>query len=108
MTNISNQPCVRDLDSARQEIVVWSPDGQRLWSSNDCVNGSTPDLRTLVPGPAGRVRGDLGRAHLDARLRAAPAPSCRPATTVCMTRVDDVISPSRRLPAAGLTWAERP
>ena len=50
MTNISDKPCVRDLDPARQEIVVWSRDGKRLWSSNDCVNGTAADLRTLVPG----------------------------------------------------------
>ena len=51
ITNVSGQPCVRDLDAARQEIVVWSGDGAtRLWSSNDCVNNPTVDLRTLVPG----------------------------------------------------------
>lgn len=51
ITNVSGQPCVRDLDAARQEIVVWSADGvDRLWSSNDCTNTPTIDLRTLVPG----------------------------------------------------------
>jgi hypothetical protein len=51
ITDTSAQPCVRDLDSARQEIVVWSGDGKtRLWSSNDCGNPGGPDLRTLVPG----------------------------------------------------------
>jgi hypothetical protein len=51
VVNVSDQPCVRDLDGARQEIVVWSGDGaQRLWSSNDCVNPETVDVRTLVPG----------------------------------------------------------
>ena len=51
ITNVSGQPCVRDLDAARQEIVVWSGDGAtRLWSSNDCINNPTVDLRTLVPG----------------------------------------------------------
>lgn len=50
IVDISPQPCVRDLDLARQEIVVWSGDGRvRLWSSNDCGNPSAPDLRTLVP-----------------------------------------------------------
>ena len=49
--NAGDQPCVRDLDGARQEIVVWSGDGKRrLWSSNDCVNPASDDLRTLVPG----------------------------------------------------------
>jgi hypothetical protein len=51
ITDTSAQPCVRDLDSSRQEIVVWSGDGNtRLWSSNDCGNPGAPDLRTLVPG----------------------------------------------------------
>lgn len=51
VVNISNQACVRDLDGALQEIVVWDrPIRTRLWSSNDCVNPSTQDLRTLVPG----------------------------------------------------------
>ena len=51
ITDTSAQPCVRDLDSSRQEIVVWSGDGKvRLWSSNDCGNSGRPDLRTLVPG----------------------------------------------------------
>jgi hypothetical protein len=51
VVNISNQACVRDLDGALQEIVVWDrPVKTRLWSSNDCVNPSTQDLRTLVPG----------------------------------------------------------
>lgn len=51
VTNTSGQPCVRDLDGAEQEIAVWSGDGaDKLWSSNDCVNPATEDLRTLVPG----------------------------------------------------------
>lgn len=51
VVNISGQACVRDLDGALQEIVVWDrPIQNRLWSSNDCVNPSTQDLRTLVPG----------------------------------------------------------
>ena len=51
VANVGTAPCVRDLDGAQQEIVVWSGDGaKRLWSSNDCVNPSSADLRTLVPG----------------------------------------------------------
>src|SRR4051794_12382755 len=63
IANVSGQPCVRDLDSARQEIVVWSEDGAtRLWSSNDCVNASTIDLRTLVPGRPGAFAVTWGNA----------------------------------------------
>ncbi len=100
VTNVSKQPCVRDLDSARQEIVVWSPDGQRLWSSNDCVNGSAPDRRTLVPAqPVAFAVVWAGRTS---------TPGCGGARTVLpagdyqlRTRVDDVTSgPAdfRRLP----------
>jgi hypothetical protein len=92
VTNISDQPCVRDLDSARQEIVVWSGDGaDRLWSSNDCANASSVDLRTLVPGqPVAFAVSWAGRTS---------TPGCAEARTVVpagayrvMTRVDDVIS----------------
>ncbi len=92
VVNISDQPCVRDLDGARQEIVVWSGDGaDRLWSSNDCVNPTTIDLRTLVPGQpvAFSVRW-AGRTTV---------PGCTQERTVVpagayrvMTRVDDLIS----------------
>ncbi|BBG05146.1 MULTISPECIES: hypothetical protein [Pseudonocardia] len=51
VTNISGEACVRDLDGAEQEIAVWSGNGaDKLWSSNDCSNPATDDLRTLVPG----------------------------------------------------------
>jgi hypothetical protein len=92
VTNLSAQPCVRDLDSARQEIVVWSIDGKtRLWSSNDCANGSSTDLRTLVPGqPVAFAVTWAGRTS---------SPGCASTRTVVpaggyrvMTRVDDLIS----------------
>jgi hypothetical protein len=101
VTNTSEQPCVRDLDSERQEIVVWSGDGKdRLWSSNDCVNGSTADLRTLVPGqPVAFAVAWAGRTS---------APGCSGSRSVVpagqyrvMSRVDGVISPPtefQRLP----------
>jgi hypothetical protein len=101
VTNVSEQPCVRDLDSERQEIVVWSGDGKdRLWSSNDCVNGSTADLRTLVPGqPVAFAVAWAGRTS---------APGCTGTRSVVpagqyrvMSRVDGVISPPtefQRLP----------
>jgi hypothetical protein len=50
VTNVSKQPCVRDLDPIRDEIVVWALDGTRVWSSNDCSPIRGVDLRTLVPG----------------------------------------------------------
>jgi hypothetical protein len=93
VTNISDQPCVRDLDSARQEIVVWSGDGvDRLWSSNDCSNTSSVDLRTLVPGqPVASAVTWAGRTSVPgcgAPRTVVPAGSYR-----VLTRVDDIISP---------------
>jgi hypothetical protein len=93
IANVSGQPCVRDLDSARQEIVVWSEDGgTRLWSSNDCVNASTIDLRTLVPGRPLAFAVTWGER--------TTTPGCRtPRTPVpagsyrLMVRLDDLISP---------------
>jgi hypothetical protein len=92
ITNISGQPCVRDLDSARQEIVVWSADGtRRIWSSNDCGNASSIDLRTLVPGRPVAFAVTWGER--------TTTPGCRqPRTLVAagtyrlMVRLDDLIS----------------
>ena len=93
ITNVSGQPCVRDLDAARQEIVVWSGDGAaRLWSSNDRVNNPTVDLRTLVPGRPVAFALTWGER--------TTTPGCGQARTVVpagsyrlMVRLDDLISP---------------
>jgi hypothetical protein len=92
VVNISDQPCVRDLDGARQEIVVWSGDGvDRLWSSNDCVNPETVDLRTLVPGQpvafSVRWAGRTSTPGCAEERVVVPAGAYR-----VLTRVDDVIS----------------
>ena len=92
VTNTSPQPCVRDLDASRQEIVVWSGDRKlRLWSSNDCGNTGSPDLRTLIPGqPVAFAVTWAGRTS---------TPGCAAARTVVpagnyrvMSRIDDDIS----------------
>lgn len=92
VTNVSDQPCVRDLDGSRQEIVVWSGDGaDRLWSSNDCVNPARPDLRTLVPGQplvfAVTWQGRTSTPGCATPRTPVPAGAYR-----VMTRVDDLIS----------------
>jgi hypothetical protein len=93
ITDTSGQPCVRDLDPSRQEIVVWSGDGKtRLWSSNDCGNPGATDLRTLVTGqPVVFTVTWAGRTS---------APGCAQPRTVVpagnyrvMSRLDDAISP---------------
>ncbi len=93
LTNTSGQPCVRDLDPARQEIVVWSADGRdRLWSSNDCVNASTIDLRTLVPGRP--VAFALTWAERTTTPGCAQPRTLVPAGTYrLLVRLDDLISP---------------
>lgn len=92
IVNATDRPCVRDLDPARQEIVVWSGDGAtRLWSSNDCSPVAGVDLRTLVPAqPVVSAVTWAGRTS---------APSCAGPRTVVpagayrvMTRLDDDIS----------------
>jgi hypothetical protein len=93
ITNVSGQPCVRDLDAARQEIVVWSGDGAtRLWSSNDCINNPTVDLRTLLPGRPVAFALTWGER--------TTTPGCAQPRTVVpvgsyrlMVRLDDLISP---------------
>jgi hypothetical protein len=92
VTNTSDQPCVRDLDLARAEIVVWSGDGgQRLWSSNDCSNASGPDMRTLAPGqPVVFSVEWTGRTSTPGC--ADPRTVVPPGAYRVMTRVDDVIS----------------
>jgi hypothetical protein len=50
VTNVGAQPCVRDLDAGRQEVMVVTDDLKgRVWSSNDCENPSREDRRTLQP-----------------------------------------------------------
>lgn len=100
VTNISDQPCIRDLDSARQEIVVWGAQGARIWSSNDCVNAGSADLRTLVPGqPVAFAVRWAGRTSSPGC--AAPRTDVPPGSYNVMSRVDDAISAAtafRRLP----------
>lgn len=92
ITNTSGQPCVRDLDPIRQEIVVWSGDGAaRLWSSNDCNPAIAPDLRTLLPGRvlvfAVTWGGRTSVPGCKARRTPVPAGAYR-----VMTRLDNDIS----------------
>jgi hypothetical protein len=91
VTNVGDQPCIRDLDPARQEVVVWSGGGQRLWSSNDCSPVARSDLRTLVPGRSlvfsVRWSGRASQPGCPQPRAVVPAGSY-----TVLTRVDDVIS----------------
>ncbi|MEU1983736.1 hypothetical protein [Nocardia sp. NPDC019395] len=51
ITNISGEPCTRDMGSGLQRVSVHSLDGGRqLWASTDCYPDGEPDLRTLDRG----------------------------------------------------------
>jgi hypothetical protein len=101
VTNVGAQPCTRDLDPGRQEIMVISDDlKSRIWSSNDCENPSTPDVRTLQPNqPLGfRVpwNGRTSNPGCTEERESAPEGRYR-----VVTRLDDVYSepvPLQRLP----------
>ncbi|MBY6678603.1 hypothetical protein HQ312_13295 [Rhodococcus sp. BP-316] len=50
VTNIGTSACERDLGSGLQQVLVYTLEGQRLWSNVDCFPTTTPDIRTLQPG----------------------------------------------------------
>lgn len=50
ITNIANAPCERDLGSGMQQVLVYTPDDRRLWSSLDCFPAGESDVRVLEPG----------------------------------------------------------
>ncbi len=51
ITNISGEPCTRDMGSGLQRVSVRTLDGGRqLWASTDCYPDGEPDLRTLDRG----------------------------------------------------------
>lgn len=51
ITNISGEPCSRDMGSGLQQVSVHSLDGgRRLWASTDCYPDGEPDMRTLDRG----------------------------------------------------------
>ncbi len=51
ITNISGEPCTRDMGSGLQRVSVHTLDGGRqLWASTDCYPDGDPDVRTLDRG----------------------------------------------------------
>ncbi|MGQ0572852.1 MAG: hypothetical protein ACT4RN_01465 [Pseudonocardia sp.] len=101
VTNVGAQPCVRDLDAGRQEVLVVGADLQaRVWSSNDCDNPSAADRRELQPNqPLGFRVPWTGRTTTPGCAeQPAPVPE---GTYQVVTRLDQVYSepvPFRRLP----------
>lgn len=43
-------PCTRDIDRGLRELLVQTPDGHRLWSSNDCYQATGGGVQLLTPG----------------------------------------------------------
>lgn len=95
VSNVGSTPCTRDLDPGLQQLVVSTPDGRRVWDSNDCFPQRKPDVRTLEPGKpmvfplswagrtsspgcaAGRAGVSPGTYHLTGKLgslSSSPAP----------------------------------
>jgi hypothetical protein len=60
VTNISDTPCLRDVGSAAEELVVTSGD-TRIWSSDDCNPPGTPSVQLLKPGQPDPVTVPWGR-----------------------------------------------
>jgi hypothetical protein len=54
VTNISDTPCLRDVGSAAEELVVSSGD-TRIWSSDDCNPPGTASVQRLLPGQPNSV-----------------------------------------------------
>jgi len=50
VVNASAVACVRDLNAAGQEVLIYDAAGNRLWSSNDCYPETSNDVETLAPG----------------------------------------------------------
>ncbi len=75
--NTSRVPCVRELDTELQEIVLLDGGGTRLWGSNDCFPEAGPDTRRLAPGAAvsfSMVWGGLTSEPTCTAARGTPAP----------------------------------
>jgi hypothetical protein len=50
VANTGPVPCIRDLNRQFRELVVTTPAGARVWSSQDCYVSQAPELRTFSPG----------------------------------------------------------
>jgi hypothetical protein len=75
--NISDVPCVRDLDKELQELVLLGADGDRVWGSNDCFPEESDDRRTLRPDAGAAfeiVWGGLTSEPTCRAERTAPSP----------------------------------
>lgn len=75
--NVSDVPCVRDLDKELLELVLLDGDGGRVWGSNDCFPEESDERRTIGPGNGAAfeiVWGGLTSEPTCTAQRTAPAP----------------------------------
>jgi hypothetical protein len=50
IANTSAAACYRDVSRSIRELVMTTPDGSRVWSSNDCYSPPGEDVRLIQPG----------------------------------------------------------
>ncbi|GAA2791048.1 hypothetical protein [Saccharopolyspora taberi] len=68
--NDGREPCYRDTSRDLRELVVTTPDGKHVWSSNDCYRETTNEAPLLQPGQS--VHNDVHWVGL------ASTPECLP------------------------------
>lgn len=49
-TNVGKETCRQDVSGAKQVYTVYTPGGDRVWSTADCFPGEGTEVRTLSPG----------------------------------------------------------
>lgn len=54
VTNVSDRECLRETNGTLRELVVSTPEGNRVWSSRDCHSESTNERPLLRPGQSVR------------------------------------------------------
>ncbi|GAA0510702.1 hypothetical protein GCM10011581_00710 [Saccharopolyspora subtropica] len=54
VTNAGNRPCVRDTNRMLRELIISTPGGKHVWSSNDCYIETTNEQPLLQPGQSVR------------------------------------------------------
>jgi hypothetical protein len=50
IANSSPVACLRDVSRNIRELVLTTPDGTRVWSSNDCYSPPGEEIRLIQPG----------------------------------------------------------
>lgn len=91
VTNTGAAPCKRDLDAAKQEILIF--DGtNRLWGSNDCYPAKSDDVRVLQPGQP--VTFEILWSGLSSEPTCTqPRTRLQAGTYTLRARLDQIISP---------------